>query len=376
MTTEVPVVDLTPFYEGGDDGTIAVAKELDEACREIGFLGIVGHRVDGALVERTRTSVRGFFELPLEDKLASKPPTSNGRGYVPVEGETLSSTTSFVAAPDYKESFSIGPFDVGTDPYYRFEPSGVAFAPNVWPPQPADLAADLRAYYRALDALAGDLMTLTALAFSLPADFFAARNSRPTSALRILHYPPRPTLGAGQYPASPHTDYGTWTILKKRPGLTGLQAESVSGEWVDVVAPAEGFVVNVGDLLMRWTGGHWLSTLHRVMPVETAEPGGEISLVFFHQPNWDTVVYPFTADVVWRDAVAGRYAADAAEQHYGGIMAGEFVFGKYRASVSEKALAWPAGGGGDGGEGGGGAGGEGSTGGEGSAGGDVSAGST
>jgi isopenicillin N synthase-like dioxygenase len=335
--TAVPVVDLTPYYEGGDEGRRLVAEALDAACRQIGFLGIVGHRVPPALVAQTRESVRGFFELPLHAKLAVKPPLSNGRGYVPVEGETLSSTTAFVAAPDYKESFSIGPFDTGDEPYYRYEPSGIAFAPNVWPEQPARFAEDMRGYYRALNALAADLMTLTALAFGLPASWFEQCNSRPTSALRVLHYPPRPELGAGQYPASPHTDYGTWTILSKRPGLTGLQAESVSGAWVDVIAPRDGFVVNVGDLLMRWTGGHWLSTLHRVVPVETAEAGGETSLVFFHQPNWDTVVYPFTRDVVWREAVAGRYAADAAEQHYAGIMAGEFVFGKYRASVSEPA---------------------------------------
>lgn len=339
MTIEVPVVDLAPFYDGGEAGRQQVAEELDRACREIGFLGIVGHRVDAELIERARSSVRGFFGLALERKLEVKAPTSNGRGYVPLEGETLSSTTAYVAKPDLKESYSIGPFDVSDDPYYRYEPSGIAFAANIWPQEPARFGEDLRAYYRALDSLAADLMTLTARAFSLEEDHFARCNSRPTSALRILHYPPRPQLGAGQFPASPHTDYGTWTILKKRPGLTGLQAESISGEWVDVVAPAEGFVVNVGDLLMRWTGGHWLSTLHRVVPVEPADPDGEVSIVFFHQPNWDTVVYPFTSDVVWREAVSGRYASGAAERHYYGIMAGEFVFGKYRASVAEPAAA-------------------------------------
>ena len=307
-------------------------------CREIGFFAIVGQNVDPSLVANTRDSVRAFFELPLEEKMALKPATSTGRGYVPVEGETLSYTTSFRTAPDYKESFSIGPFDVGTDSYFRYEPSGVAFAPNLWPVRPAPLGEHLRAYYRALSGVASDLMSLTAIAFSLPADWFANINDRPTSALRVLHYPPRPSLGAGQFPASPHTDYGTWTILKKRPGLTGLQAQAISGEWVDVVAPEDGFVVNVGDLLMRWTGGHWLSTLHRVVPIEQVEEGGEISLVFFHQPNWDVVVYPFTEDVVSRAEVAARYTAGAAERHYFGVTVGEFVFGKYKASVSDDAL--------------------------------------
>jgi isopenicillin N synthase-like dioxygenase len=186
--------------------------------------------------------------------------------------------------------------------------------------------------------LADDLLTLTALAFDMPSDWFAAKNDRPTSALRVLRYPPREALENGQYPASPHTDYGTWTILHKRPGWTGLQAQALDGSWVDVHSPEGGFVVNVGDLLTRWTGGHWLSTLHRVVPAPPREEGGELSLVFFHQPNWDVVVYPWKTDVVRRPELAERYAADAVEQHYDGVTVGDFVFGKYQATVSEEAL--------------------------------------
>jgi isopenicillin N synthase-like dioxygenase len=333
------VIDLRPFYDGDEEDKNAVARELDAACREIGFFAVVGHRVERALVEATRASVRSFFGLPLEAKLALVPSGANGRGYVPIEGEKLSYTTKFETAPDMKESFSVGPIEVGTDPYYRYEPSGVAFAPNVWPSEPASFERDMSRYYDALGALADDLMALTARSFGLGEGYFATKSDRPTSALRVLHYPPSPSLAERQLPASPHTDYGTWTILKKRPGLTGLQAQAVGGEWIDVVAPEDGFVVNVGDLLMRWTGGHWLSTLHRVCLVDDPDPGGEISLVFFHQPNWDVVVYPFTDDAIRRDELAGRYADGAAERDYYGVAVGEFVFGKYRATVSAAALA-------------------------------------
>lgn len=128
----------------------------------------------------------------------------------------------------------------------------------------------MRAYYGAVAALAADLLTLTALAFGMPGDWFDRKNDRPTSALRVLHYPTQVQLAARQFPASPHTDYGTWTILHKRPGCTGLEAQALDGSWLPVYAPEDGFVVNVGDLLMRWTGGHWLSTLHRVMPTNGA----------------------------------------------------------------------------------------------------------
>jgi isopenicillin N synthase-like dioxygenase len=337
---ELETIDLTPFYWGDDRDRREVATAIDHACRTLGFFAIVGHRVPGSLVAETRAAVRNFFELPLEDKLAARTENrSSGRGYVPVEGEALSYTTTFQAPPDAKESFSIGPFEIGTDPYYRYEPSGVAFSPNLWPEQPVAFGEALRRYYRALSSLSADLLSMTALAFGLPPDWFVARNDRPTSALRVLRYPPGGRLRDQQYPASPHTDYGTWTILHKRPGLTGLQAQSLDGTWVDVAAPDDGFVINVGDLLTRWSGGHWLSTLHRVVPVAAPDPKGELSLVFFHQPNWDVVVYPFVDEELNRPELAERYAAGATEQHFKGVMAGEFVFGKYQATVSDDALA-------------------------------------
>lgn len=335
---QLRVIDLSSFYSEGAAGRRRVAAEIDAACREIGFFAVVGHGVDADLVEGTRKAVRAFFALPEAAKLATRPATANGRGYVPLEGEVLSSTTAFRTAPDMKESFSIGPFDVGDGPYFRYEPSGIAFAPNIWPSHPPQLSLLLRRYYRALAMLADDLMTLTSLAFGLPENWFAAKFDRPTSALRVLHYPPRVSLEGDQFPASAHTDYGTWTILKKRPGETGLQAQSVRGDWIDVIAPEGAFVVNVGDLLMRWTGGHWLSTLHRVVPVEQVEEGGEVSLVFFQQPNWDVVIYPFTKSDVHRYELEARYKPDSTERHYLGVMVGEFVFGKYRTSVSAGAF--------------------------------------
>jgi isopenicillin N synthase-like dioxygenase len=335
---ELAVIDLTPLYEGGIEGRREVAAAVDAACRQLGFFAVVGHRVPLPLVDETRAAVRQFFALPLSQKLKVRTANrASGRGYVPVEAETLSYTTTFAAPPDYKESFSIGP-DGGSDPYHVFEPSGVAFSPNVWPSMPASFEPTMRRYYSVLGALAADLLALTAVAFDMPFDWFATKNDRPTSALRVLRYPPRDALEAGQYPASPHTDYGTWTILHKRAGWTGLQAQALDGSWVDVHAPEGGFVVNVGDLLTRWTGGHWLSTLHRVVPAPPREEGGELSLVFFHQPNWDVVVYPWKTDVVSRPELAQRYAADAVEQHYYGVTVGEFVFGKYQATVSEEAL--------------------------------------
>lgn len=333
--TDLKTIDLDPFYDGNESDRRAVAAEIDRACRELGFFGIVGHRIPLHTVADARAAVRQFFDLPLEAKLAARTnDPHSGRGYVPLGGETLSSTTNFEAPPDRKETFSMGPFDITDDPYYLFEPSGIAFAANIWPPAMPSFEAAMISYYRALAALADDLNDLAGLAFNLPQDWWTTRNNRPTSALRVLHYPPGKVVTPGQFPASPHTDYGTWTILQKRPGLTGLEAQAVDGSWVQVRAPDNGLVVNVGDLLMRWTGGHWLSTLHRVVPTEQTDPAGELSLAFFHQPNWDVVAYPWHSDILTRHELADRYADLAAERYFYGVPVGEFVFGKYRASVT------------------------------------------
>lgn len=331
---ELAVIDLEPYYGGGAADALAVARRLDEACRELGFFSVIGHRVDASLITETRAAVRAFFELSLEEKLAT---SRNGWGYMPVESEALSLTTSEASPPDFKESFSMGPVDIGPDPYYVYEPTGW-FRSTVWPTGLDSLESSMSSYYRQLTALARDLLELTAIAFELSPDWFNSKIDRAMSSLRVLHYPREALLRPGQYLAAPHSDYGTLTILHKRSGRTGLEAQTIDGSWVEVCAPGDGFIVNVGDLLMRWTGGHWLSTLHRVMPVDDADPEGEVSLVFFQEPNWDVVVYPFTSAVVPRRELGERYAADSVNRHYLGVMVSEFVQSKFSATVSDDAV--------------------------------------
>lgn len=331
-------VDISPYYEGGERERRSVAALIDKACSELGFFGLVGHRIPSRLVGEAVAVVEEFFSRPEAAKLAAQPEVKgNGRGYVPLEGERLSASTTFDTRADLKEMFSMGPPDVGSDPYYRFEPSGVAFAPNVWPPDVPELRTVLTRYYHSAAGLAADLFMLAAMHFGQPETWARERNDRHTSALRVLQYPARPAALPQQFGASPHTDYGVWTILSKRPGTTGLEAQRPDGTWEPVVAPAEGLVVNVGDLLMRWTGGRWLSALHRVVRNGQSSRRKEVSLALFHQPNWDVMVYPWDAEIVDRPQQAERFSGGAAERHYLGVPVGEFVFGKYKSTVAQSA---------------------------------------
>lgn len=332
-------IDLSPYYEGGEQDRRSVARCIDRACRELGFFGLVGHRVPSGLVAEAVAVVEEFFSQPAEEKLAARAQAQgSGRGYVPLEGERLSASTRFETRADLKEMFSMGPPDVGDDSYYRFEPSGVAFAPNVWPPSLPCFQTVLTRFYHATAGLAADLFELAAMHFGQSESWARERNSRHTSSLRILRYPSGPSAAPQQFGASPHTDYGAWTILSKRPGSTGLEAQRPDGTWEGVSAPPGGFVVNVGDLLTRWTGGRWLSALHRVVRSEESRRRDEVSLALFHQPNWDVMVYPWRAEVVERPEQEERFALGAAERHYNGISVGEFVFGKYRATLAPRDL--------------------------------------
>ena len=291
----VPVIDITPYRSGGEAGKRAVAAEIDRACRDIGFLVIAGHGIAPKLVKTMRKMARDFFDLPLDDKMRLRHPARDVlRGYTPIESEAVArSRGDAVPAGDLNESFMVGPVDP-VDPAYATAPAaGKHFAPNLWPDRPADFRPVATRYYRAMSELSRVLMRLFALGLGLSEQFFDTRIDRHISRLRLRNYPDQLTSPLpGQLRAGAHSDYGSLTILatEDRPG--GLQARNAAGEWVDVPAIAGTFIVNLGDLMSRWTNDAWVSTLHRVVnpSKELAADSRRISLVFFHNPNYDADV--------------------------------------------------------------------------------------
>jgi isopenicillin N synthase-like dioxygenase len=65
-----------------------------------------------------------------------------------------------------------------------------------------------------------------------------------------------------------------------------------SGRWVDVATSPTTFVVNIGDLLMRWTNDRWLSNKHRVVnpPLGEGASRPRLSIAFFNHPNYDALI--------------------------------------------------------------------------------------
>ena len=290
----VPVIDIGPYLAGTPDGKRRAAAELDRACREVGFYIIVGHGVDAGLIDEVETVSRGFFDLPLEEKMKVHIANTPGAvGYAAMGDIALAYTRGQVAPPDLNESFQIAKVDVTEEDYFRSEAARGMIPRNVWPERPATLKAAYTKYYLRMGALAADLMRLSALALGLPEGYFDDKIDRHISRLNVRLYPEQKTAPLpGQLRAGAHTDYGTVTILKPGDSVGGLQVADRDGNWHDVPMIPGSFVINQGDLMARWTNDCWLSTLHRVAnpPAEAKGGSRRLSIVFFHHPNYDAVV--------------------------------------------------------------------------------------
>ena len=278
VVERVPRIDLS-----ASDAALAVA----DACRQVGFLTVVGHGVPQRVIDGAWRTAERFFDLPIEAKMAvAMPRPGYPYGYSPVAGETLAASLGRRSRPDLKESYAIGPVD---PPLHSFADADEEFAwsPNIWPDAALpELRPAWQAYYRAMADLAARLLRTMAEGLGLPHDWFAPMVDRHTSAMRALNYPPITDVGEvpdDQYGASAHTDYGTLTILLADTTQRGLQVQTADGMWADVVPEAGALVVNLGDAMARWTNDRWRSTMHRVVVPERRRQ----SIAFFHNANWD-----------------------------------------------------------------------------------------
>jgi isopenicillin N synthase-like dioxygenase len=206
--------------------------------------------------------------------------------------ETLARSRGDDTPPDLKESFSIGPSTPRPQP---IDPEEAIFAatPNRWPDAPTNFRTAFETYYKAMNKLADVLMHRFAVALDLPADFFLPFIQHPISALRANHYPPLASApSAGQLRAGTHSDYGTLTILLQSSGSDGLEIQNRNGDWVSVTGQSPDLIVNIGDLMARWTNDRWISSVHRVVVPKDAlsRQQRRMSLAYFHQPDWDAEI--------------------------------------------------------------------------------------
>lgn len=299
-----PGFDLSAFEAARGEDRRAIARSLDDILSKTGFLVLRGHGVSDALVQAIWSATDTFFAQSPQDKARVAPPRPGAPyGWLGPNAEALAASKGEITPPDLKESFNGGP---RAAPAGMTDPAAQAsvYQPTPWPEVP-DFRPAWQAYYDAMEDLANRVMVAFAAALDLPDDHFASVIDAPISALRALQYPA--TVGQPldrQQRAGAHTDYGSLTILRPQSGSRGLEVMS-GGDWVEVPAEPGAFVVNIGDLMARWTADRWVSTLHRV--VAKPDQPARRSLAFFHQPNWDAEIVPLDGSDAYPPVLSGPY---------------------------------------------------------------------
>lgn len=276
----IPVIDLGPFRAGAPGAKARTAAAIRAALESIGFFGIQNHGLPDAAVDSAIDAAREFFALPVEEKLAVKISPAH-RGYMPMGDQHRVEAKR----PNLSESFLVGS-DLAPD-----DPDVLAgkpmHGPNQWPARPARLRGALEGYHHEAKLLGFQLLELFEAALDLPEGRFRSCFERPMPFVRALHYPPAPEPRPGDlYGAAPHTDFGFLTVVTQ-DDVGGLQVRRRDGEWIDAPRLPGTAVVNVGDMLMRWTNDRFVSTQHRVMNPRGRE---RYSLAYFFDPQFDTVV--------------------------------------------------------------------------------------
>jgi len=159
--------------------------------------------------------------------------------------------------------------------------------PNLFPVRPAGMRDAVLEYMAAVTEVGQLVLRAIALGLGLEDTWFERHlTTDPLVLFRIFHYPPTPPDRDG-WGVGEHTDYGLITLLG-HDGTEGLDVRS-SGGWVSVPADPEAFVVNIGDMLERMTGGLYRSTPHRVRNAGTR---GRLSFPLFLDPAWDAEILP------------------------------------------------------------------------------------
>jgi len=310
----LPVIDIAPLLAGDRAAAPAIARQIEQACRSLGFFYLTGHAITPANMTALDRASRRFFALPEAEKLAIA--MSRGgrawRGYFPVGGELTS------GRPDLKEGLYFGEGLGPDDP--RVQAGLPLHGANLFPPQVPELEPAVTRFMASAALTAHAIMEGVALSLGLPATWFRQHyTANPTTLFRIFSYPAAPPetelWGVGE-----HTDYGLLTLLAQ-DDAGGLLVRTPDG-WIDA-PPIEGALIcNIGDMLDRLTGGWFKSTPHRV---RNTSGRTRLSFPFFFDPAFDAEIVPLPTATAHDDS-AQRW--DNANLHAFTGTYGDYLLGK------------------------------------------------
>ncbi len=299
----LPIIDLSASQA-------EVARQINSACLTNGFFYVRNHGVPDAVIQGALDQAKWFFRQPLEEKRKVKV-NMRHRGF-----NALGDALMYGAEkPDYKEFYSMGLELAEDDPDVL---AGQALrGPNNWPEQP-EFRAALSAYYEAMGVCGAGLLRAVAVSLGAAEDFFVDKYRKRLQRTQIIYYPPQPPMAdAAQFGLAPHTDFGCITLLWQDDN-GGLEVEERSSKtWIPAPPIPGTLVINVGDLLGRWTNDRYASTPHRVVNRSGRE---RFSIATFYDPDYMAPVDP------------GAFGVSAAESNYEVVPAGEHILGRIQRS--------------------------------------------
>ncbi len=308
----LPIIDISPLYSENPQHWQSVALAIDEACRKSGFFYITGHNISPERIKKLSHLYRQFFALPLAEKLKIDiTKTVHHRGYGRIGTEQLDPNKP----ADFKETFDMG----------RHLAESHADVINSKPLHGSNQYPDIEGFRELVDTHYWDMIELgktilrgLAVALNIDPNYFSKSFSEPISVLRFIHYP---EVGlkrdSQQMGAGAHTDYGCITILHQDQ-VGGLQVQDKNQQWLDATPVENSFVINIGDMMARWSNDRYTSTPHRVI-----NPKGEerYSMPFFVEPNFDTKI----------TALPGCHSAENPAK-YAATTAGEYLLSRFSAT--------------------------------------------
>jgi isopenicillin N synthase-like dioxygenase len=313
MTTdfaEIPVIGLSALQGGSRADLDRTTGEIVAACESAGFFYVTEHGVPARLVDDVFSAARWFFSRPQSERDALDVALSpNFRGYVPMGITGPGVPRRMLEA--FQIMLELGPGDPDV------QAGNIMYGPNCWPANAPQFRAAMEGYFREISKLADRLLGAFARGLGLADDYFQPFFRKPLTQLRLLHYPPQPPDSEAQG-VETHTDTGAFTILLQDQ-IGGLEVRNRSGRWLAATPIAGSLVINIADMMQRWTNGRFVSTPHRV-----ANRTGKdrISVPFFANPDYHATIAPLT-----RGLAAG-------ERSYEPLACGPYVEAAYLA-------AWP-----------------------------------
>ncbi len=315
-TRAIPVIDVGPAFQGEPGGLEAAARQMRHASENVGFFYLAGHGVPQEVIDAAFRASREFHAIALDEKLRLKL-NENNIGYLPVnQSIQRASTVHKATRPNYNESFFTS-HDRGVD-----HPDVLAGTPlrgrNQWPEGHDGMRAAMVRYLKTLEGMGERLLPVLARALDMPAGYFTPFFENEAHInLRFLHYPPQETDDDEQFGQGPHTDNSFITMLA-REEVPGLAVRLPSGGWLAPPVIPGTFLVNLGNMMKRWSNDRFLSTAHGVLNDSGSD---RYSIAFFYSPNPDSVIEclpscagpdnpPGYPPAVYRDLVLEFYNAN------------------------------------------------------------------